>query len=220
MNFDAGIQEFLEKVIEAKLREYHTTKIGVVKSWDPVARRADIQPLVGSYEIDMFNLEVTWTDAAMLRNVPVAFMGTDRSTENIELMPGDTGLILPMMHSLDEIVGTDRREALQPKDPRQQAEQDSFFLPVSWSSVSSASGSSGRHISGTDIRLGDAGAAEKLCTLSEFETHVAEHNKLVAAFLTHVHPVSGANTTQPTALVPPIVSDTTPYTGTSHVKAS
>ena len=175
-------------------------------SWSPYSgenRTADVLPLVGVPEIDRFSLEVTWTDAAVLRDVPVAVVGTDRSTDHIPLEEGDTGLILTMGHSLDEILDTDRRASVAPEDPRFGDLMDSYFLPISWTPGSSSSAEADRHISGGDVRLGNAATARSVA-------HNADLNALRAVVQTIATALS--------ITLPP--DSASPYSGTTDVKGS
>lgn len=161
--------ELIQAVVRAELRQMHTSRLGTVTAYDATSRRVDVLLACGVPSVDRHDLTVTWSDPPELRGVPVAALGTARSTMHVPLEVGDRVLITTLAHSMDEIVDVDGVLVVEPKDPRQQDLRDSVAIPVDWSSVSSESGESDRHISGEDVRVGDAATAQELALKSDLE---------------------------------------------------
>lgn len=107
---------------------------------------------------------VPWhADLSVLRDVPLLVPGSAASSETIKVHDGDWVLCIPTMFSLDEFLGTDAAGPVRPRDPRQQDLMDVLAIPfVRNPSPSAAARLADRAIEGSEIKVGDAAAADPL----------------------------------------------------------
>lgn len=212
--FEPELVELIEWVIDTRLRNFQAPVLGTVTGFDKAARRVDVLPLVGSAQIDRISREVTWSAPSELRGVPLAAVGTARSKHFLDLQPGDRVLVMPLMHSLDELVDSDTTSPVTPRDPRQQSLLDSVAIPLSWSDAPDGHADFERTLGGR-VAVGDPANAEALCTLAEFQAHIGKYNTFVGMFNSHTHVSHGVVTV-------PSASGDNPasYNGTSDLKAT
>jgi hypothetical protein len=176
----------------------------------------DVLPLVGSAQIDRISRAVTWSEPSELRGVLLASVGTARSKHSLDLRAGDRVLLLPLMHSLDELADSDTASPVTPRDTRQQSLLDCVAVPLSWGTAQAGSGDYDRTIGG-QVAVGDPDNAAELCTLAEFRTHLGNYNVFTGLYNAHVHAAHGAATIPAShaGQDSPLL-----YTGTSDLKAT
>jgi len=184
------LSSVIEAVVRRMLRDYHApmlAEVVSVQSDDQQRMRADIRPITQRLQYNEDTNEYDAYDYPVRRNAPVLIPSSAASNQTVKLAPGDLGLWVPLMHSLDGMVDTNIVGTVKPQDPRQQAFMDGFFLPTVFNQ--SVAGDADRYIEGGDVKLGTAASAEALAfrasVNSELNTFVINlNNALLAAFAT------------------------------------
>lgn len=117
------LEKAINDLIDNKLANAHTCLPGIVKTYDPSTKRANIQPALKRKYIDG-NL----VSLPIIPNVPVGFMQTQTSIISVPVKPGDDVLIIFSERSIDNWK-TQGGEAI-PDDVRKFNLSDAFAIPI------------------------------------------------------------------------------------------
>ena len=88
----------IEKIINKCLLDLHTALPGIIQSYDPVKKKADIRPALKRKFIDDRPDE----ELNLITDVPVAFLQTNNFIFSIPLQKGDEVLLIFSERSLDK----------------------------------------------------------------------------------------------------------------------
>lgn len=212
--------EIIEFVVQRMMAQFFAPLPARVVSYDQETQRIDVQP---RYRLPRYN-DVSGTldyvDAPLLRDVPVLVPGSPSSAACVKLDEGDPVLLIILMYSLDELLDSDNQGVCDPADPRQQAMQDCFAIPMVLQTGNVFTGAPllDRYFNG-DVTIGDFNTAEALALKRDVDELRGKLDALVTAHNNHLHSgvTSGGGSSGG-----PTVTGTAPgaMTGTTNLKAS
>jgi hypothetical protein len=81
--------ELLNRVLDARLADVHTSAVGVVVSYDSANHTADVQ-LAAKKQVKAWDDSVAYEDPPILPAVPVCAFGTAREFNRVTLQAGDS----------------------------------------------------------------------------------------------------------------------------------
>jgi hypothetical protein len=113
----------LRETIECYMTEVHTALPGVVKKYDPAARRADVQP---SCKRKMPGGK--YLDFPVIPDVPVLFPGSKKYTLHFPLDEGDEVLLVASERGTDSWKAKGGK-GIEESDPRRFDLQDCYAIP-------------------------------------------------------------------------------------------
>ena len=209
-----NIVDLMRRLIRAELSNYHTTIPGRIVTVDGTNRRVEVLPLLRFPRYDEDDNKI-FLDPPTIPGVPIAIPASANSKETIYISEGDTVLLFISMYALDELLSEDPAEGpFEPQDERQQALQDAFAMPVSWSVTDTPEElDADRTITSTadgEIKIGVAANAQSLAFQQSSQT---AFNDLVAAINSALASKKDATGTAGTIVAPTV-------NGTTNLKAS
>lgn len=190
-NQSPSLGTVLQRAIERALREVRTCEPGVINSYDPVTRTADVQPLLMRTRPTEDGTTIT-VRAPMATACPVLFVGGGGSRLTFPVKAGDVCLLLTGSRSLArwKLLGGE----VDPMDNRHHHITDSIALVGLMDMAhGSPAHATATVLEGSDVRLGDANGGA-LATKADLDALAAYVDKQFGA-VGHTHVVSGAATT-------------------------
>ena len=157
-SYNPGLYEQVEMIVGRMLRHYTApmpARVVSVSTAQNSASRADIQPLFNLPFRDRTTLELSYIDAQQIFDVPVLVPATGASDSRIKLAPGDVGLWVPTMFSMDQLLDNEATDPVSPNDPKQQPYRSGFFIPLKWNRTLASASSADRIITGAEVQIGD-----------------------------------------------------------------
>lgn len=200
------IAQALRSAIEARLVDVHTSMPGAVVAYNPVTRRASVQPLLKrGVQVDGERVVET---LPVVNEVPILFFGgMGASRLRLDLRKGDTVLLVFAEGSLDRWIN--KGGLVDPEDDRRHALTDAFALPFSTEG-------GGPEIFFTETEI-HAGGTEALATKADLQAVVDKLNSHVHTGVTSGGQVSGLAQAVPAG--PPVSFFPTPG-GTAILKGA
>lgn len=119
----ATFNSVIDDSVESRLRELHTCTPGIIDSFDPETKRAQIQPAIKRV---LVNGDLR--DMPKLINCPLGLMRFGGFLISAPVKPGDECMLHFTERSLDAWLQFG--DVRQPKDIRIHHESDAYFLPV------------------------------------------------------------------------------------------
>lgn len=171
-----GLYEQVEMIVGRMMRHYTApmpARVVSVSTGQNNASRADIQPLFNLPFQDRVGLELSYIDAQQIFDVPVLVPASGASDSRIKLAPGDVGLWVPTMFSMDQLLDNEATDPVSPNDPKQQPYRSGFFIPLKWNRTLASASSADRIITGAEVQIGDDPAtAQSLAFKGSVQTQI------------------------------------------------
>ena len=114
----------IEKIIDKCLLDLHTALPGIIQSYDPEKKKADIRPALKRKFIDDRPDE----ELNLITDVPIAFLQTNNFIFSIPLQKGDEVLLIFSERSLDKWLKSGA--TISPDDPRKFDLSDAIAIPI------------------------------------------------------------------------------------------
>lgn len=125
-NESPTLAETIYIAIDSKLINLNTCMPGIVEKYDPVAKRADIQPSIKK----KYTADGEVVSLPVIPNVPMCFMQTRTSIISVPVKVGDDILIIFSERSIDNWKSGDGGAQIDPLDIRKFDLSDAFAIPI------------------------------------------------------------------------------------------
>ncbi|MCP3944602.1 MAG: phage baseplate protein [Desulfobacteraceae bacterium] len=118
-----SMTEVIESIINRCLVDLHTSLPGIIQSYDPEKKKADVKPAL-KRQFKNNQLE----ELNLITDVPVAFLQTNNFIFSIPLKKGDEVLLIFSERSLDKWLKSGK--TINPEDPRKFDLSDAIAIPI------------------------------------------------------------------------------------------
>lgn len=151
----------IRRVVREELRYVHTSLIGKVVAVND-DETVDVQPLVKRAVLASDNSSVTYQEIPVIPSVPIATHRSGAAQVCMSLSDGDLVEVRFSMHSMDELLGSDQSDPVEPQDHRLHALEDAICIPVVFADRPSGTANAAYEVISDGVRLGTPNSTKPL----------------------------------------------------------
>lgn len=189
--------DVIQRALEARLGEVHTTLPGRVEKFDTNTHRASVQPLVRRAYYD--EAETRQTERyPVIPDVPVLFHGSGSNRITFPVKVGDLVLLVIASCSLDRVLVQGKE--VDPQDDRRHALSDAIAIPgfYTFNALPTTAPDDAMVIHAETLRLGGPGADQAVVVQSALDDFMTALGSAISAL--GVNPAAAALVALQTAL--------------------